>query len=77
MMDWDDYIHVRIDKRIDIFISIRSKTTKFGNYNLGKNICRLFHVLAQFVYITSETTRLLSPELNVRIASWVPKQLKT
>ena len=76
-MDWDDYIHVRIDKRIDIFISIRSKTTKFGSYNLGQYISRLFHVLAQFVFITSETTRLLSPELNVRVVSWVAKQLKT
>ena len=31
------------------------------NYNLGQNICRLFHLFALFLYTTNETI-LLSPE---------------
>ena len=48
-----------------------------GLHNLGQNICRLFHISAQFLFITSETTRLLSPESSVRVASQVAEQIKT
>ena len=32
-----------------------SWSSKWSSYNLGQNICRLFHILAQFLVITSET----------------------
>ena len=45
-----------------------------GGHNLGQNICRLFHFLAQYVFTTSKTELdYYYQKSNVRVA----KQLKT
>ena len=47
-------------------------------YNLGQNICRLFHVLAQFLFTSSQTELdYYHWKVNVRVTSRVAKQLKT
>ena len=44
-------------------------------YNLGQNVCRLFHFLAQFVSITSETElACYDQNMNVRVTSRVAEQ---
>ena len=46
--------------------------------NLGQNISGLFHVLAQFLFTTSETELdYYNQVVNVRVASRVSEQLKT
>ena len=46
--------------------------------NLGQNICSLFHFLAQFVFITTETElHYYHQKVNVRVASWVAERLTT
>ena len=46
-------------------------------YNL-KNLCRLFHVLVQFLSALSETELdYYHPKLNVQVALRVAEQLKT
>ena len=43
-------------------------------YNFGQNICRLFHVLAQFAFTTTETElEYYCQKVNVRVA----ERLKT
>ena len=47
-------------------------------YNLGQNICRLFHFLAQFFFTTSETELdYYHQKVSARVASRVAKRLKT
>ena len=49
---------------------------KNWGYNLGQNICRLFHFLAQFIFTTSEIKLdYYHQKVNVQIASRVAKQL--
>ena len=46
--------------------------------NLGQNICRLFHFLAQFLFTTSETKLdYYYQKMNGRVASRVAEKLKT
>ena len=48
------------------------------NAILEKNTCKLFHVLAQFLFTTGETKLDYDHQkMNLRIASRVAKQLKT
>ena len=48
------------------------------NCNLGQNIWRLFHFLAQFLFTTSETELdYYQQKVNVRVASRVAERLKT
>ena len=50
----------------------------FCAVNLGQNICRLFHNLAQFLFTKSETELdHYHQKVNVRVASRVAKRLKT
>ena len=50
---------------------------KFSD-SLGKCIYRLFQVLAQFIFTTSETELdYHDQKVNVRVASWVAEWLKT
>ena len=50
---------------------------KFSD-NLGQNICRLFHFLAQFVFTTNETELdCHHQKVNTRVASPVAVRLKT
>ena len=47
------------------------------DYNLGQNICRLFHFLAQFVFTTSETeVDYYHQKVNLRVASRVAERLR-
>ena len=47
-------------------------------YNIGQNICRIFLVLKQFLFITSETElRYYYQKLNVRVESRVAERHKT
>ena len=47
------------------------------NYNLGQNICKLFHFLEQFFFTTSETKLdYYHHKVSVRVASRVPELLK-
>ena len=47
-------------------------------YNLGQKFCSLFHVLAQFLFTTSETELdNYHQKLNVKFASRVVGRLKT
>ena len=47
-------------------------------YNLGQNIWRLFHFLAQFLFTTNETELgYYHQKVNVRVASRVAERLKT
>ena len=49
-----------------------------GSHNLGQNICRLFHVLAQFLFTISETElEYYHQNMKVRVASRVAERLKT
>ena len=46
--------------------------------DIGKSIYRLFHVFAQFLFITSETELdYYHQKVNVRVASQVVEQHKT
>ena len=46
-------------------------------YNLGQNICRLFHFLARFLFTTSDTELdYYHNKTSVRVASRVPERLK-
>ena len=46
-------------------------------YNLGQNICRLFHFLARFLFTTSDTELdYYHNKTSVRVASQVPERLK-
>ena len=46
-------------------------------YNLGQNICRLFHFLAQFVFPTSKTELdYYHHRVNARVPSRVAERLK-
>ena len=46
-------------------------------YNLGQNICRLFHFLARFLFTTSDTELdYYQNKTSVRVASGVPERLK-
>ena len=45
-------------------------------YNLGQNICRLFHFLAGFLFTTSETELDYHKKVSVRVVSRVPERLK-
>ena len=48
------------------------------DYNLGQNICKLFPVLAQFLFTTSETELdQYHQKLNIQNASRDQKRLKT
>ena len=50
---------------------------KFFYYNLFQNICRLFHVLIQFLFTIWETELdYYHQKVNVRVASRVAKELK-
>ena len=45
--------------------------------NLGQNICRIFHFLAQFLFTTSETKLdYYHQKVNVQVAYQVAEQLK-
>ena len=47
-------------------------------FNLGQNISNLFHLLAQFLFTTSETKLdYYHQKINVRVALQVAEQLKT
>ena len=47
------------------------------SYNQGQNICRLFNVLVQFPFTTSELKLdYYHQEVNVRVDSRVTKQLR-
>ena len=47
-------------------------------HNLGQNICRLFHILAQFILTTNETELdYYHHRVNVRVASRVAERLKS
>ena len=37
------------------YFSYQTRVMQVQVYNLGQNICRLFHFLAQFVFTSSET----------------------
>ena len=51
---------------------------KKETFNLGQNICRLFHLLAQFFFTTSETELdFYHQKVSARIASRVAERLKT
>ena len=55
-------------------------SVKGVNYtcNLGQNIWRLFHILAKFVFTTSETELdYYHQKVNVRVVSQVAERLKT
>ena len=65
-----------------------SRCNIFTNYNLGQNICILFHALEKVYFITSETRPdYFHQRMNVRVASrvaediftdgraWVPREL--
>ena len=46
-------------------------------YNLGPNICRLFHFLARFLFTTSDTELdYYHNKTSVRVASRVSERLK-
>ena len=46
--------------------------------NLGQNICRLFHFLAQLSFTTSETELdYYNQKVSVRVVSLISEQLKT
>ena len=46
--------------------------------NHGKNICKLFHILKQFTFSTSERELdYYQKMVNLRVASWAAKRLKT
>ena len=48
------------------------------NYNLGQNIWRLFHFLAQFLFTTSKTElQYYHQKVSVRVASRVAERSKT
>ena len=48
-----------------------------NRYNLGQNICRLFHFLGHFPFTTSETQLdYYHQKVNVWVASRVAKRLK-
>ena len=50
----------------------------FLYYNLGQNICRLFHFLAQFFFTTSETELdYYHQKVSARVTSRVAERLKT
>ena len=45
-------------------------------YNLGQNICRLFHFLAQFVFTTSETElNYYHHRVNVQVETYDLRKL--
>ena len=45
--------------------------------NLGQNVCRLFHILAQFFSTTSKTElNYYYQKVNLRVASWVADRIK-
>ena len=47
-------------------------------YNFGQSICRLFHVLVQFFFTTSETELdYYHQKVTERIASQVAERFKT
>ena len=47
-------------------------------YNLGQNLCRLFHFVAQLVFTTSETELdYYHQKVNIRVSSRVVERLKT
>ena len=47
-------------------------------YNLGQNICRLFHFLAQFVFTASEAELdYYHHRVNARVAERVAERLET
>ena len=49
-----------------------------SNYNLGQNICRLFHFSAQFFFTVSETELdYYHQKVSVQVASRVAERLKT
>ena len=53
-------------------------TVPFRSCNLEQNICRLFHVLAQFLLTASETELdYYHQEMNIRVASRVTERFKT
>ena len=55
-----------------------SSVISYGIYNLGQNICKLFHVLAQFLLTTREMELdYYRKKANVRVASRVTERLKT
>ena len=46
-------------------------------YKLGYNLCRLFHVLAQLLFTTSETELYYyHQKVNIRVAWWVVERFK-
>ena len=46
--------------------------------NLGRNICRLFHVLAKFLFITCKTELdYYHQKVNLRVALQFAERLKT
>ena len=46
-------------------------------YNLGQNICRLFHFLARFLFTTSDTELdYYHNKTSARVASRVPQRFK-
>ena len=51
---------------------------KNNSYNLGQNICKLFHFLAQFLFTTSKTELgYYHQKVKVQVASQVTKLRKT
>ena len=61
-----------------IQITIQLNLWRKLRYNLGQNISRLFHVLAQFPLTTGKTqVNVYHHKVSVGVASRVPKRLKT
>ena len=59
-------------------MAISQSNCKTYNYNLAQNICRLFHVLVQFPFTTSESELDYCPKkLNLRITSRAAERHKT
>ena len=48
------------------------------NYNLGQNVCRLFHILTQFPFTKGEAELdYYHQKVNIRVVSRVTERLKT
>ena len=63
---------------IPMLLQFMLTTSENNLYNLGQNICRLLHFLAQFAFTTSETELdWYHQKVNTRVASQVVERPKT
>ena len=62
---------------IHCFIPFKNHCFNPENFNHRHNFCRLFHILAQFLFTTSESKLYYyNQKINVRVSSWVTERLK-